>query len=161
MVTLDVMPTTSRTKKSFTWKLPGVDETPRGLLGGGERRPPGVPAKPPILAPVAGGEGVLMLELLGSRKFGLLTLTKMENYLVSFFRWNFIFSVLLHFRAMCAHRKRYLASGIRSLFIRKGSNHAYHSTTTNVPLSLQLDYLQNHLRYQTEFFGISTILNYL
>lgn len=43
------------------WKLPGVDDTPKGLLGGGESRPE---------FPLPGGDGVRIEELLGIRKLG-------------------------------------------------------------------------------------------
>ena len=46
----------------LTWKLPGVDEAPKGLLeDDGE-------SNPELLPP--GGDGVLMEELRGIRKFG-------------------------------------------------------------------------------------------
>ena len=47
---------------TLTWKLPGVDEAPKGLLDDddGESKP----ELPP------GGDGVLMEELRGIRKFG-------------------------------------------------------------------------------------------
>ena len=47
-------------KYVFTWKLPGVDETPRGLVCPGES----IPDEPP------GGEGVLIDELRGILKLG-------------------------------------------------------------------------------------------
>ena len=46
--------------KKFTWKLPGVDDTPRGLVCPGDS----LSEEPP------GGEGVLIEELLGILKFG-------------------------------------------------------------------------------------------
>ena len=46
----------------LTWKLPGVEEAPKGLLeADGE-------SNPELLPP--GGDGVLMEELRGIRKFG-------------------------------------------------------------------------------------------
>ena len=61
---------TTTKKEVNTWKLPGVDETPRGLLCPGES----IPDEPP------GGEGVLIDELLGILKLG--------RFLVKFWKKN-------------------------------------------------------------------------
>lgn len=45
--------------EKHTWKLPGVEDAPKGLLDGGESIP-----EPP------GGDGVRIEELLGILKFG-------------------------------------------------------------------------------------------
>ena len=50
---------------TLTWKLPGVEEAPKGLLeDDGESNPELLPLLPP------GGDGVRMEELRGIRKFG-------------------------------------------------------------------------------------------